>query len=236
VSRVSKVQEQGSWYVRALRLRHVRPGGLMSFLLFECVVAIAALLSLAELVSWWAVIALPVAVAVMVKFNDLVSGSLSRVPHTDGDDSWDVAAAASDGQSIDEPGSVPGTRWSQVYISASRQAQLSQSGGSVDEEELEAPAVPTDREPRADDEARRDKVTVGKRATGRTRPARETRSTRDDVERGRARPEWHQTITIGRPAPSDDNRVERGRDTGTAADPADDTRHRTASANQRRFG
>jgi len=53
---------QSSWYARALRLRHVRPGGLMSFLLFECVIAVAVLLALAELVSWWAVALLPPAV------------------------------------------------------------------------------------------------------------------------------------------------------------------------------
>ena len=47
----------------------------MSFLLFECMIAIAALLALAELVSWWAVAALPAAVAAMVKVNDLVSGA-----------------------------------------------------------------------------------------------------------------------------------------------------------------
>lgn len=69
---------QGTWYVRVLRLRHVCPGGLVSFLLFECVVALAVLLALAELVSWWAVPVLPLAVAVMVKVNDVVAGAMGR--------------------------------------------------------------------------------------------------------------------------------------------------------------
>jgi hypothetical protein len=54
----------------------------MSFLLFECMVALGVLLSLAELVSWWAVAALPAAVAAMVKLNDLVSGALSHDART----------------------------------------------------------------------------------------------------------------------------------------------------------
>jgi hypothetical protein len=59
-------------YARLLRLQRLRIGGLASFLLVECTIALAILLALAEIVSWWAVLVLPTAVAVVVKFNDLV--------------------------------------------------------------------------------------------------------------------------------------------------------------------
>ncbi|MGY0233388.1 hypothetical protein [Longispora urticae] len=62
-------------YARVLRLRHVHPGGLMCFLLLEGSVLLAVLLSMAELVSWWSVLVLPLVVAVMVKVNDVVAGA-----------------------------------------------------------------------------------------------------------------------------------------------------------------
>jgi hypothetical protein len=67
-------------YARRLRLRHLRLTQLTTFVLFEGSVLIAIVLALAEIVSWWAVLAIPVAVAVMVKFNDVVAGVLNR-PH-----------------------------------------------------------------------------------------------------------------------------------------------------------
>jgi hypothetical protein len=66
-----------SMYARLLRVRQLRLSGLTSFLLFEGVMAIATLLALAELVSWWGVLVLPMAVAGMVKFNDVLAGTLS---------------------------------------------------------------------------------------------------------------------------------------------------------------
>ncbi|MEV4483623.1 hypothetical protein [Micromonospora coxensis] len=60
-------------YARALGLRFVNPGGVLCFVFFEGAVALAVLLALAELVSWWAVPVLPLAVAVMVKLNDMVA-------------------------------------------------------------------------------------------------------------------------------------------------------------------
>ena len=56
----------------------VNPGGVLCFLFFEGAVALGVLLALAELVSWWAVLVLPVAVAVMVKLNDMVAGGVVR--------------------------------------------------------------------------------------------------------------------------------------------------------------
>jgi hypothetical protein len=71
-------QSRRPLYGRVLGLRHVRPTALVSFLLFECAIAVAALLALAELVSWWAVVVLPASVAAMVKLNDLVTGEMRR--------------------------------------------------------------------------------------------------------------------------------------------------------------
>ncbi|MGS2617572.1 hypothetical protein ACVCAH_24070 [Micromonospora sp. LZ34] len=65
-------------YARILGLRFVNPGGVLCFLFFEGVVALAALLALAELVTWWAVLVLPAAVAVMVKLNDVVAALVVR--------------------------------------------------------------------------------------------------------------------------------------------------------------
>ncbi|MER7444719.1 hypothetical protein [Micromonospora avicenniae] len=65
-------------YARVLGLRFVNPGGVLCFLFFEGVVALAVLLALAELVSWWAVLILPAAVAVMVKLNDVVAAVVVR--------------------------------------------------------------------------------------------------------------------------------------------------------------
>ncbi|GIF16127.1 hypothetical protein FHX34_10249 [Actinoplanes teichomyceticus] len=64
-------------YSRMLRLRHLSPSGLLCFVFLEGAIALGILLALAELVSWWGVLVLPLAVAVMVKFNDLVAGWLA---------------------------------------------------------------------------------------------------------------------------------------------------------------
>jgi hypothetical protein len=65
-------------YARVLGLQYVRPSNLMCFLFFEGTVALAVLLSLAELTGWWAVAVLPVSVAVMVKVNDVIAGATMR--------------------------------------------------------------------------------------------------------------------------------------------------------------
>lgn len=65
-------------YARALRLRHLHPGGMLCFVYFEGAIALGLLLALAELVSWWVVLILPVSVALMVKVNDLVAGAVAR--------------------------------------------------------------------------------------------------------------------------------------------------------------
>jgi hypothetical protein len=50
----------------------------MCVLLFEGSVALAVLMALTELVSWWVVLILPLAVAAMVKLNDFLAGALNR--------------------------------------------------------------------------------------------------------------------------------------------------------------
>ncbi len=70
-------------YSRVLRLKHIHSGGLMCFLLFEGVVGLAILLSLAELVNWLSVLVLPAIVAGLVKINDIVAGTFARVSVAD---------------------------------------------------------------------------------------------------------------------------------------------------------
>ena len=53
-------------YARLLRLRNVAPSGLLCFIFLEGTVALGALLALAELVSWWGVLVLPLTVAVPI--------------------------------------------------------------------------------------------------------------------------------------------------------------------------
>lgn len=65
-------------YSRMLGLRHVNPGGLLCFVFFEGSLMLAVLLALAELVSWWAIIVLPLSVALLVKINDEVAAAVTR--------------------------------------------------------------------------------------------------------------------------------------------------------------
>ena len=65
-------------YARMLRLRHLSPSGFLCFVYLEGAVALGILLALAELVSWWGVLVLPLTVAAMVKLNDVVAGALTR--------------------------------------------------------------------------------------------------------------------------------------------------------------
>jgi hypothetical protein len=68
----------GTVYARLLRLRHIQLGQVTSFVLFEGSILVAVLLALADLVDPWAVAVIPVAVAIMVKLNDVVAGVLAR--------------------------------------------------------------------------------------------------------------------------------------------------------------
>jgi hypothetical protein len=61
-----------------LGLQYLAPSGFLCFVFLEGAIALGILLALAELVSWWGVLVLPVTVAVMVKLNDVVAGALTR--------------------------------------------------------------------------------------------------------------------------------------------------------------
>lgn len=65
-------------YARVLGLQYVNPSSLLCFVYFEGTIALAILLTLAEQTSPWAVAVLPIAVAVMVKTNDVIAGALIR--------------------------------------------------------------------------------------------------------------------------------------------------------------
>jgi hypothetical protein len=67
-------------YARVLRLRHIEPGKLACAAFFEGSIVLAMMLAFVDLVSWYGVLALPVTVAAMVKFNDVVAGRLPN-PH-----------------------------------------------------------------------------------------------------------------------------------------------------------
>jgi hypothetical protein len=71
-------QDARPLYFRLLRINHLRPRGPVTFALFEGSIGIAVLLALAEIVSWWGVFAIPASVALMVKLNDIVAGSVLR--------------------------------------------------------------------------------------------------------------------------------------------------------------
>jgi len=84
VSRTTRARRAGEiyrdqpLYARMLGLRYVSPSGFLCFVFLEGAVALGFLLALAELVSWWGVLVLPVTVAVMVKLNDVVAGALTK--------------------------------------------------------------------------------------------------------------------------------------------------------------
>lgn len=66
------------WYARVLHLKHLYLSNVWCVVLFEGSIALAVLMALTEFVSWWVVLVLPLAVAGMVKLNDLIAGTLER--------------------------------------------------------------------------------------------------------------------------------------------------------------
>lgn len=65
-------------YYRLLRLRHISPDPWQRAAVADAPFAVAAVLVLADLASAWTLLALPVAVAVVVKSHDLLAGVLKR--------------------------------------------------------------------------------------------------------------------------------------------------------------
>ncbi|MGH3545552.1 MAG: hypothetical protein ACRDPW_06470 [Mycobacteriales bacterium] len=74
--RQQQIESKPPWYARVLRLQNLQPGSVACFIFLEGSIALSALLAFAELVSWWAVLVLPLTVAAMVKLNDYVAGKL----------------------------------------------------------------------------------------------------------------------------------------------------------------
>jgi hypothetical protein len=66
--------------VRLLRLRHVRLTGLQRALVVDAPLLLAVLLALADLASAWVLLALPLAVALVVKLHDVLAGQLGGGP------------------------------------------------------------------------------------------------------------------------------------------------------------
>ena len=65
-------------YPRLLHLQHVHPNAWQRALLGEGALAIAVLLVLADLATAWTLLALPLAVALIVKAHDLLAGRLNK--------------------------------------------------------------------------------------------------------------------------------------------------------------
>ncbi|WP_133884188.1 hypothetical protein [Glycomyces sp. NRRL B-16210] len=66
------------WYARTLRLKHLHLSNLWCVVLFEGSIALAMLMALTELVTWWVVLVLPLGVAAMVKLNDVIAGAFDQ--------------------------------------------------------------------------------------------------------------------------------------------------------------
>ena len=65
-------------YPRLLRLQHVHPNAWQRAALGEGAIGVGVLLSMADLATAWTIVALPVAVAAIVKAHDVLQGLLDR--------------------------------------------------------------------------------------------------------------------------------------------------------------
>jgi hypothetical protein len=63
-------------YWRLLRLRYLRPNGWQRALFADIPIFVAVVLVLADVASAWTLLVLPLAVAAVVKANDLLTGML----------------------------------------------------------------------------------------------------------------------------------------------------------------
>lgn len=65
------------FYPQLLRLKNIHPNAWQRAFLGEGMALMGVLLAMADLASAWAIVALPVAVAVIVKGHDLLAGALA---------------------------------------------------------------------------------------------------------------------------------------------------------------
>jgi hypothetical protein len=78
VSTSTPVADKQPLYPTLLRLQHVHPNAWQRAALGEGMAVVGGLAALADLASAWSVVALPVAVAVVVKAHDVLAGYLSE--------------------------------------------------------------------------------------------------------------------------------------------------------------
>lgn len=69
-------------YPQLLRLHHVHPNAWQRAALGEGMAGLGALLAMADLASAWSILVLPVAVGVVVKAHDVLTGWLREHPPT----------------------------------------------------------------------------------------------------------------------------------------------------------
>ncbi len=102
-------------YARMLRLKHIRPGPWWCFLFLEGSLAFAGVLVLADWISPWGLLVLPLGVAIAVKLNDAVTGALppsgpakaTRARSTSTTDSTSGSTTATTTQASDEQPASP---------------------------------------------------------------------------------------------------------------------------------
>ena len=70
--------EKKPLYPRLLRLQHIHPNAWQRAALGEGAIGVGVLLSMADLASAWTILALPLAVAAIVKAHDALQGLLER--------------------------------------------------------------------------------------------------------------------------------------------------------------
>jgi hypothetical protein len=73
-----RVEKKKPLYPRLLRLQHVHPNAWQRAALGEGAIGVGVLLAMADLATAWSIVALPVAVAALVKAHDLLQGLLER--------------------------------------------------------------------------------------------------------------------------------------------------------------
>ena len=98
-------------YPRLLRLRHVHPNAWQRALFGEGAIGAALLLVAADVATAWTILVLPVAVAVVVKANDLVAGALvGPRPGNDRMGAHKATAPAQEGPALPEEGGTAGAK------------------------------------------------------------------------------------------------------------------------------
>jgi hypothetical protein len=75
-----KTKAKKPLYPRLLRLQHISPNAWQRAALGEGAIGVGVLLAMADLATAWTIVALPVAVAVIVKAHDALQGLIDGRP------------------------------------------------------------------------------------------------------------------------------------------------------------